>query len=157
MPPPTLLPNPQDRCLRDPGLFFGLWPWAKGPEWEMEEEHRFKILVPGYDHLRYRIPVGYRYNKASTPSLLWGPPFNYLPDGQARVPSLEHDYLCDLLLGGSDWLKDRFDGVLPRVPPAEVVHEHFRLQMLRYGVREAKAKAWHTAVALVGPKGKLRW
>lgn len=151
------LPNPKDRAIRDPGLFFGLWPWAKGPEWEMEEEHRFRILVPDYKHLRYRIPVGYRYNKASTPSLLWGPPFNYLPDGHARVPSLEHDFLCDLLLGGSDWLKAQFDGVLPRVPPAEVVHEHFRRQMLRYGVRPSKAKAWHTAVAMVGPKGKLRW
>lgn len=151
------LPNPRDRSIRDPGFGFGLWPWAQGPEWEMEEEHLFKLLVPRYDHLGYRIPAGYRYNKASTPPLLWGPPFNYLPDGLARVPSLEHDFLCDLLTGASPWLKAQLNGFLPKCPPPEVVHEHFRLQMLRYGVRPSKAKAWHTAVSLVGPKGKLRW
>ncbi len=158
MPDPSPdLPNPRDRPIRDPGLFFGLWPWAKGPEWETEDEHRFTCLVPGWTHLGYRIPRGYRYNKASTPPLLWGPPFNYLPDGLARVPALEHDFLCDLLTGGSPWLKAHLSDTLPKCPPPQVVHEHFHLQMLRYGVRKSKADAWHAAVAMVGPKGRLRW
>ena len=153
----TDLPNPRIRALRDADLGYGFLPWAKGPEWETLEYHHFALLVPEYSHLSYAIPAGYRFNKASTPPLLWGPPFNYTPDGLGTVPALEHDFLCDLLTGGSDWLRERFQGDLPKHPPAPVVHEHFRLQLLRYGTRPAKANTWGKAVALIGPKGRLRF
>lgn len=151
------LPNPRIRSLRDPDFAFGLWPWSKGPLWQTEEAHPFAILVPGWQHLKYKIPAEYRFNKASTPSLLWGPPLNYLPDGLATVPSLEHDFLCDLITGGSPWLTERLGDIYPKLPPSAVVHEHFRLQMRRYGVRPTKADAWGKAVALIGPRGRLNF
>ncbi len=151
------LPNPRLRALRNAELGYGLLPWAKGPLWETEEVHEFALLVPGYTHLKYRIPLKYQFNKASTPALLWGPPFNYTPDGTATVPSLEHDFLCDLLTGGSEWLKTQFPDGLPRVPPADVVHEHFRMSLHLYGTRPSQADAWGKAVALLGPKGRLRF
>lgn len=154
---PLHLPNPRIVPIRDAGLFYGIWPWAKGPEWQTAECHSFSLLVPEYAHLSYLIPEGYKFNKASTPPIFWGPPFNYLPDGLATVPSLEHDFLCDLITGGSPWLIEQFGGDLPKGPPAPVVHEHFRLQMRRYEVRPSKADAWGKVVAYVGPKGKLRF
>ena len=151
------LPYPNIVSLRDADFGFGIWPWSKGPEWMTKESHTFKLLTPGYTHMEYQVPAGYRFNKASTPPILWGPPLNYIPDGLCVVPALEHDFLCDLLTGGSEWLKNVFHGELPRSPSASVVHEHFRLQLLRYGVRRAKADAWGRVVALFGPKGKLRF
>ena len=151
------LAHPEIVALRDPDPFYGFWPWSKGPLWETRSPHSFDIRVPGYQHLSYTIPNGYTFNKASTPPILWGPPLYYTPDGLCEVPSLEHDFLCDLLTGGSPWLKRQYEGRLPAPPPAPIIHEHFRLQLLRYGLRASKAQAWGTAVALLGPKGKLKF
>lgn len=151
------LPHPNIISLRDPDFGYGIWPWAKGPQWMTKEPHRFTLLTSGYTHLEYQIPDGYIFNKASTPPVFWGPPFNYMPDGLCTIPALEHDFLCDLLTGSSDWLKSVFHGDLPKAPPAQAVHEHFRLQLHRYGVRSTKADTWGKLVALFGPKGKLRF
>lgn len=142
--------------LRDPDIGFGLLPWARGPMWRLDEDHHFHIAVPGFDLFKYRIPSGYEFNKASIPALLWGPPWNYLPDGLCTVPALEHDFLCDLLEGGGWWLREQFGGALPNVPPARIVHEHFRLRLHAWGVRENKANAMGRAVAWFGPGGSLR-
>jgi hypothetical protein len=77
---------------------------------------------------------------------------NYLPDGLCLLPALEHDFLCDLLSGGSGWLEARLDG-LPGCPPAADVHEHFRLRLHECGVRPGKAEAMGRAVAALGPQG----
>ena len=64
---------------------------------------------------RFTIPVGYEFDKASVPPFFWGFPFNYTPDGLCTVPALEHDFLCDLHAGGSDWLRVRLTP-LPAAP-----------------------------------------
>lgn len=151
------LPYPNIISLRDPDFGYGIWPWSRGPQWLTKGPHQFKVQTPGYGHMAFQIPDGYVFNKASTPPIFWGPPCNYTPDGLCTIPALEHDFLCDLLTGGSDWLKSVFHGELPKAPPAPAVHEHFRLQLLRYGVRPTKANTWGKLVALFGPKGKLRF
>ncbi|TDU64109.1 uncharacterized protein DUF1353 [Prosthecobacter fusiformis] len=144
--------------LRDAALGFGLLPrflcrWVRGPLWRLGEDYEF-ILAAGPDRGRvFRIPKGYEFDKASVPPLLWGPPFNYLPDGLCTLPALEHDFLCDLLAGGSAWLRMKLV-VLPVAPPAGVVHEHFRERLHQSGVRGSKAEAMGRAVSAFGPQGK---
>lgn len=148
----------------DADLGYGLWPWARGPKWRLEQDYTFVLardvwwedapqLMP-----IYTIPRGYLFDKASVPPFLWGFPFGYTPDGLCTLPALEHDFLCDLLAGGSSWLAHRLlPNPLPMCPPARVVHEHFEKRLFEVGVRPSKAKAMGLAVKLLGPGGKLRW
>lgn len=148
---------PNHTPLRDASLGFGLWPWARGPLWRLEEPHTFSLAVfliePAWSH--YTIPAGYEFDKASVPPVLWGPPFNYLPDGLCTVPALEHDFLCDLLSGGSAWLQEQL-GELPPAPPAAVIHQHFEARLYQWGVRPGKARAMGAAVKRFGPGGTWR-
>ncbi len=149
------------RPVRDASVGFGLlprWlcPWVKGPMWRLAEGYDFSLIAPccmttcGAVH--YHIPAGYEFDKASIPPLFWGPPFNYFPDGLCTDPALEHDFLCDLLTGGSEWLEETL-GELPASPPAWMVHEHFRLRLHEAGVRRGKAEAMGRTVAALGPQG----
>ncbi len=148
-------------ALRDASLGFGLLPrflfwWVRGPVWRLEDSYVFMLAGPRCTSrcgaVIFKIPAGYEFNKASVPPVLWGPPLNYLPDGLCTIPALEHDYLCDLLTGGSEWLRNEL-GVLPECPPAAMVHEHFRLRLHQCRVRRGKAEAMGRTVAALGPKG----
>lgn len=152
---------PYIEAIQDASIGYGflprwLCPWVRGPQWRLQEDYAFLLITPRCTSkcgaVVYVIPKGYVFNKASVPPLLWGPPFNYLPDGLCTVPSLEHDYLCDLLTGGSDWLLNEL-GSLPECPSASIVHEHFRLRLHQAGVRRSKAQAMGRAVAALGPQG----
>lgn len=147
--------------IRDASLGFGLLPrwlcrWVRGPLWRLEENYHFHLAgrrcgAPcGIWH--FYIPRGYEFDKASIPPVLWGTPFNYLPDGLCLMPALEHDFLCDLLAGGSDWLANEL-GWVPSAPPARMVHEHFRVRLHECGVRRTKAEAMGQTVAALGPQG----
>lgn len=153
---PSIIP------IRDASLGYGILPgrlfwWVRGPQWQLQEDYHFCLVSPrctsNCGPMFYRIPAGYTFDKASVPPLFWGTPFNYLPDGLCTVPALEHDYLCDLLTGGSEWLRNELGGRLPKCPPAAMVHEHFRLRLHECGVRHGKAEAMGQAVAALGPKG----
>lgn len=151
------------RPLRDASLGFGLlprvlfWRWVRGPLWRLEEDYVFTLAVPrctaSCGPCEFRIPAGYQFDKASIPPLLWGAPFNYTPDGLCTVPALEHDFLCDLLTGGSPWLHHQLV-IPPSPPPAWMVHEHFRLRLREAGVRRGKVEAMGRAVAYFGPQGR---
>lgn len=144
-PPPTIRP------LRDAQFGFGLWPWSKGPLWRLEEDFEFEAAGRVFT-----IPSGYQFDKASIPSFLWGFPVNYTPDGLCTVPALIHDFLCDLLTGGSEWLKERLGSLPAPLSPFDT-HHAFYLALLEYGVRPGKAKAMYVAVRNLGPKGRLRF
>lgn len=148
--------------LRDASFGFGLLPrficrWVKGPLWRLDEDYTFTLAVPRCmatcQARTFTIPAGYEFDKASIPPVFWGPPLNYTPDGLSIVPALEHDFLCDLLAGGSDWLRIKLVE-LPESPPAWMVHRHFHLRLLQSSVRPTKAAAMGRAVALFGPQGK---
>lgn len=141
--------------LRDPDWFFGIWPWAKGPLFRLEEDWTFAVW-DGEKHAIYTIPKGYEFDKASVPSVFWGAPFNYLPDGLCTTPALEHDFLCDLLTGG---VGPKYQELLKKtkVPSSfTAVHKHFYDRLLAYGVRPAKAKAIWEAVRKFGPGSWIR-
>ena len=144
------LPQPNITPLRDAQIGFGLWPWSKGPLWRLEEDWEFEAAGRFFT-----IPKGYQFDKASVPSFFWGAPFNYTPDGLCTVPALQHDFLCDLLLGGSEWLKEQL-GELPKPLSPFDTHHSFYLALLEYGVRPSKAKTMYVAVKNFGPKGRLR-
>ena len=141
--------------VRDAGLFFGLWPWAKGPLWRITRDYPFTFWGPDFVQ-RYVIPEGYEFDKASVPALFWGVPFGYTPDGLATLPALEHDFLCDLLRGGSDWLRERLEEDDLEAPPAGLVHAFFEQRLLQVGVRTGKARMMGRAVRWFGPGGTLR-
>lgn len=151
---PDRLRTPRIRALRDAGFGFGLLPWARGPEWQTLEDHEFTVVTAG-GLRRFCIPKGYRFNKASVPPVFWGPPFGYLPDGLCTVPSLEHDFLCHLLTGASDWLRVRLpaDQMVP--PAVHEVHDHFHARLLEFGVRWSKARAMGRAVRWFGPGTRM--
>lgn len=136
--------------IRDASVGFGIWPWSKGPLWRCTSGWRFDV-----NGVEYCIPAGYEFDKASIPALLWGPPFNYIPDGLCTVPALEHDFLCDIYNGGSRWLQIRI-GYIPKAPSATQIHHHFFKRLIEEGVRPSKAEAMFQAVDKLGPGGKLR-
>ncbi len=143
--------------VRDADWGFGLWPWAKGPLWKITREHVFAVEIDGFKRT-YVIPAGYEFDKASIPPVFWGPPFNYTPDGLCTIAALEHDFLCDLLRGGSDWLRARLP-IAPlwrEAPPAELVHWYFEQRLIAEGVRPGKARWMGRAVRWFGPGGKFR-
>lgn len=152
---------PSIEPVRDASLGFGLLPrfvcwWVRGPLWRLQEDYVFRLsgrrCMTVCPALTFRVPKGYEFDKASIPPLFWGTPFNYIPDGLCTVAALEHDFLCDLLTGGSAWLLDEL-GALPECPPARMIHEHFRLRLHECGVRAPKAEAMGRAVAALGPQG----
>lgn len=143
--------------LADSEFGFGLWPWAEGPLWRLDEPWTFRVQCPTTNrHWTFKIPSGYLFDKASIPSLFWGFPFGWTPDGLCTLPALEHDFLCDLLTGGSPWLKAALGGKLPNAPPPEVVHQHFETRLHEEGVRPFKATLMGLAVKAFGPQGTLR-
>lgn len=149
------------RPIRDASFGFGFlprflfWRWVRGPLWRLEEDHVFTLAVPPCTPFcspcQFTIPSGYEFDKASIPPMFWS--FGYTPDGLCLNPALEHDFLCDILSSGSPWLKERL-GVLPKSPPAWMVHEHFRLRLHEVGLRYSKAEAMGRAVAYFGPQGR---
>ncbi|HYF36551.1 MAG TPA: DUF1353 domain-containing protein [Prosthecobacter sp.] len=147
---------PQIRPVRSASFGFGIpiysrLPWVKGPLWRLVADWVFE--VPGYG--AFRIPAGYEFDKASIPPFLWGPPFNYLPDGPCELPALQHDFLCDLWSGGSDWLRAQLI-ILPEAPPAPVIHEMFHRWLHENNERPSKANAMGAAVKRFGPGGTWR-
>jgi len=147
----TTLPQPSLMPIRDASLFFGVWPWSKGPMWQLTEPWAF--VASGQ---RFVIPAGYLFDKASIPSVLWGFPLNYTPDGLCTVAAMEHDFLCDLLNGGSAWLRAHCEPAMLIPLPAASVHRHFFERMLEYGVRRSKARVMYSAVRNFGPGGRMR-
>jgi hypothetical protein len=142
-------------ALRDADLGYGWVPWARGPLWRLDEEYHFCLEVDGVAAApAYCIPAGYEFNKASIPPLFWS--LGYTPDGLVTVPALEHDFLCDLLTGGSHWLRERLPSWLLEAPPAWAVHEHFERRCLEWGMRPRKARLFGLTVKLLGPGGRLR-
>lgn len=146
--------------IRDASFGFGLWPWAKGPLWRLRETNSFTMppIALGdryYFGGDYTIPAGYETDKASIPSIFWGFPFGFTPDGKHSDAALWHDFLCDLLHGGSEWLRKELGGTLPPTPPAWAIHEFFRLELHKAEVRKTKAECMGTAVRWFGPKGKF--
>lgn len=153
---PASLHTPRIRALRDADFGYGFLPWAKGPLWELLEDYTFTIAAPGDAAPCYVIPAGYIFNKASTPPILWGPFFYFMPDGLCTVPSLEHDFLCDLLTDASEWLRARLPKWMLDPPAAALVHEHFEIRLRHFGVKPRKARAWGLAVKIIGPGTPLR-
>lgn len=148
--------TPRIRALRDASIGYGLLPWVTGPRWELAEDYTFTLAVSNAEAAPcYYIPAGYQFDKASVPPCFWGFPFHYLPDGLCTVPALEHDYLCDLLTGGSAWLRDRVPSWMLTPPPVRAVHEHFEVRLLQFGVRPGKARAMGLAVKILGPGTRL--
>lgn len=141
-------------AVEDPQWFFGVWPWSHGPLFELGENWEFLFLDPTGVR-KFVIPKGYQFDKASIPPLLWGFPFNYLPDGKCTVPALEHDFLCDLYLGGSPALFDMM-GYEPAPVHTTDIHKHFYNRLLDYGVRPSKARAMWEAVRKFGPGSWIR-
>lgn len=153
--------TPSITALRDNSLGYGFLPrglcrWVEGPLWCLDEDYTFTLAVPlcltQCTPAIYTIPAGYEFDKASIPPLFWGPPLGYLPDGLCTLPALEHDYLCDLLTGGSDWLRSHL-GELPPSPPAWMVHLHFRRRLHLAKVRYLKAEIMGRTVQAWGPQG----
>lgn len=141
-------------AVRDPQWFFGVWPWSKGQLFELGENWTF--LYQAVSGIReFTIPKGYLFDKASIPPFLWGFPMYYTPDGKCTLPALEHDFLCDLYLGGSEALFDMM-GYKPDPVEATEVHRHFYHRMLQYGVRPSKARAMWDAVRAFGPGSWVR-
>ena len=146
--------SPDITPIRDADVGFGFWPWSKGPLFRLEEPWEF-MVDSGGTREKFVIPHGYEFDKASVPSILWGFPFNYTPDGLCTVPALEHDFLCDLHHGGSDWLKTRL-GALPAAPSTTVIHRHFYDRLLQWGVRPSKARTMWEGVRKFGPGSWVR-
>ncbi len=146
------LQQPDITPLRDASIGFGLWPWSEGPLWRLEETWSFPLSTGGGV---FTIPQGYEFDKASVPPVLWGAPFNYIPDGLCTVPALEHDFLCDLFHGGSTWLKAAM-GEIPAAPAAPLIHRHFYDRLVAWGVRPSKARTMYEGVRDFGPGGRLR-
>jgi hypothetical protein len=124
-------------------LFFGRTKFELLEPWTFE--------VHGFGS--FTIPQGYQFDRASTPKIAWL--LGFTRDGLAEVPALEHDFLCDLLSGGSEWLSNKL-GTLPECPPPGVVHQHFETRLLEEGMRPSKARTMGFAVKSLGPKGWLK-
>lgn len=146
--------TPLISALRDASPFFPLWPRSKGPLFRLEESWTFAFWA-GEDYIILTIPAGYEFDKASIPSFFWGFPFNYTPDGLCTVPALEHDFLCDLASGGSEWLRERL-WPLPSITSYTDVHKHLHRRLIEYGVRASKATAMWEAVRKFGPGSWVR-
>lgn len=144
--------TPDIEPISDADFGFGFWPGRKGPKWELQPYWDFEVNNGGFKKT-YRIPAGYIFDKASVPVYFWV--LGYTPDGLCTVPALEHDFLCDLLAGGSPWLLEQL-GEIPEAPPAQVVHRHFYDQLVKWGMRPSKAQVMWAGVRNFGPGGYMR-
>lgn len=144
--------TPDIEPIKDADFLFGIWPWSRGPMWELQEPWSFTVDNGGFK-ADYLIPEGYRFDKASVPSYFWS--FGFTPDGLCTVPALEHDYLCDVYSGGSEWLQQQL-GKMPESPPAQVIHRHFYDKLVVWGMRPAKARVMWEGVRNFGPGGRMR-
>ncbi len=88
------------------------------------------------------------------PAFFWGFPFGYTPYGLHIAAALEHDFLCDLGHGGSEWLR-------MRVPDKDLVpvtwqltHAHFARRMQDYDLRPRQVWLMGNAVRWFGPRWK---
>lgn len=143
--------HPWVEAARDADTFWPFWPGSQGPCWQTQETHHFALA---FDPTRlFTIPAMYLYDKASVPMPFWGFPFYYTPDGTCSLGALEHDFLCDLLAGGSDWLREQFGGTLPDAPEPWEVHLHFRIRLYQCHTRFSKAETMGNMVAALGPRG----
>lgn len=142
--------------IRDADFLYGFVPFLTGPRWRLNVDYPFTVKShDGMVEWSYVIPAGYEFDKASVPPVFWG--LGFTPSGVGELAALEHDFLCDLLTGGSEWLKGAIgDPGLPPAPPPDVVHDHFQRRCVELGVRRSKAWVMGWAVKLFGPKGKLR-
>jgi hypothetical protein len=159
---PRFLPDP-DRPYPDivpecsAHLLYGILFWVpyinqffSGPKWRLRKPWTF--TVQGYGS--FTVPANYIFDKASIPPFFHG--LGYTPDGPCTMPALQHDYLCDILQGGSDWLKQALGGQVPKAPPPAVIHSSFQQWLLDEGERPSKALAMGWAVRHFGPGGLWR-
>lgn len=142
-------------AVRDADPMFPMWPWSRGPLFRLTEDWSFSVW-DGEDFDVFHIPKDYEFDKASIPSFFWGFPFNYTPDGLCTVPALEHDFLCDIATGGSEWLKRKLGGTLPKAPTYKTLHAHFYHRLIAYGVRANKARVMWEGVCKFGPGSWIR-
>jgi hypothetical protein len=142
--------TPDIEPIKDADFLFGYWPWSRGPMWKLQEPWAFAVDNGGFK-TDYLIPEGYQFDKASVPPYFWS--LGFTPDGLCTVPALEHDFLCDLHHGGSAWLREQLKE-LPESPPPAVIHKHFHLALLAWGVRSSKAAVMYKGVDWFGPGGK---
>lgn len=145
--------------IRNADFGFGIWPWSKGPLYQLRDPYwRFHVLMPDGSLRHFEIPFGYVFNGASVPSMLWGFPFGYTPDGVYRAKALEHDFLCDLGKRSQDflWMMKVELGVdvIPDPVPFQVAHNHFANGLNEYGMRKSQACAFGKVVQLFGPRWK---
>ncbi|GAA5137456.1 hypothetical protein GCM10023213_14180 [Prosthecobacter algae] len=152
---------PSIKYVRPAQFGFGWLPGRQGPLWRLQEDYQFSVAMPDGSLRTFWIPGGYEFDKASVPSWFWGQPFLLTPEGPWTLPSLEHDFLCDLLKGGSDFLRDNLLDQLPEAPPASVIHGHFAARLWDHvsyeegedGMRARQAFLMGQAVMAFGPQG----
>jgi hypothetical protein len=149
-----MMPYPYIRPVSDAAA--SLLPWSKGPVWVLLEAWSFTVIGKEREW-HYTIPAGVCFDGQSIPMIFHGWPLHYGPEGVGMRAGLQHDWLCWLLQGGSPWMREQFPDGLPEHPPAQVIHDHYRLVQLEDGQRPRKAFFTGWAVKLFGPGGYLRW
>jgi len=128
--------------------FLGRLLKLSGPKAKLLEAYFFKV---GEDE--FEAPMGYEWDGLSSPSITWLPPFNYHPFGESYFKAaIEHDLLCDIGKGGSEWLRGTLLGRYPEKLSSTIVHRAFFDSLIRDGVRPSQAKTMYQAVRLFGPK-----
>jgi hypothetical protein len=131
--------QPQISVLQNADFGFGIWPWAKGPLYRLEERDGWTFNVEGRT---FTVPHGYCFDGASVPAFFWGAPFGYTPFGLHIAAALEHDYLCDL-------------GKQGKLPfPSKVAHAHFERRLIEDGLRKGQVWTMGHAVKWFGPRWK---
>jgi hypothetical protein len=149
----SLLNTPDIEPIKDADFLFGIWPWARGPMWELQEPWAFTVDNGGFK-ADYHIPEGYRFDKASVPSLL----LEHSDSPRtvfARLPPWSTTSSATCIHGGSEWLQERL-GKMPESPPAQVIHRHFYDKLVLWGMRPAKARIMWEGVRNFGPGGRMR-
>lgn len=133
-----------------------LLPWSKGPVWKLYKPWPFAFRDENGRDWHFTIPAGFLFDGQSVPGIFHGWPLHYGPAGVGMKAGLVHDFLCWLLQGGSPWLLEQFNGVLPECPSAQAIHQVYYDIQMEDGQRPRKAKAMWLAVRLFGPGGLLR-
>ncbi len=152
---------PPIKYVRPADFGFGWLPGRRGPTWRLLEDYQFGVQMPDGSLRMYWIPEGFEFDKASIPPLFWWPPLCMTPEGPWTLPALEHDWLCCLLHGGNDWVRETLLGQVPEAPPAWVVHHHFQQRCLDHvayapgedGMRLRQALLLGNVVKALGPQG----
>lgn len=148
--------QPQISVLRNPSFGFPLLPGSEGPLYVLEHEWEFNVvLTPPQGLRRMKIPRGYEFDGASVPAFFWGFPFGYTPFGLHISAALEHDFLCDLGHGGSDWLRERLTAEEMRPLTWQETHGHFARRLNEDGLRPRQVWMMGRAVLWFGPRWKV--